>query len=243
MFCNQCGRQNPDDSRFCSSCGYRFPEPLAVQSENPSAVAPQTTATPTAQVLSASSERLTKCPDCGRAISSSSTTCPHCGKANAVRLPLGKSAFGLMLIVLSIFPIIGFVNNSSPSSAERGYRSYVANTPHGFRSEAMIRNNRHAMAEHDRAERLRSLGTYLLLTAALVVGGAISLKGAKARYVRELRENGRPEAVSEVSGDMTLGNSTDRCPICGGCLFPDEETGKVVCPVCGVIGNSFETDP
>ena len=35
MFCNNCGKQNPDNSAFCSGCGARFTPPAQQQYQQP----------------------------------------------------------------------------------------------------------------------------------------------------------------------------------------------------------------
>lgn len=48
---------------------------------------------------------LTKCPDCGREISSEAPACPGCGKPNTaavVKEKNSKQGFGCLLILLSI---------------------------------------------------------------------------------------------------------------------------------------------
>lgn len=45
-FCTACGRQNPDDARFCAQCGTRLPEPAAAPEQPTDATATVTFGAP-----------------------------------------------------------------------------------------------------------------------------------------------------------------------------------------------------
>ena len=66
MFCNQCGKQNPDNSRFCNQCGYSF-----INRGN-----------------SGNSRVSSICSKCGATmtidIQTQEFTCPHCGAKDVI---------------------------------------------------------------------------------------------------------------------------------------------------------------
>jgi len=103
MVCTKCGKNNPDDSKFCVFCG----TPIVIQNDTQTIETTQQNIDNKGEL-----EKSTVCPSCGEELGEFDTYCTKCGKVftNPKRTEPALSIAILLLFVIilpSFIVIIG----------------------------------------------------------------------------------------------------------------------------------------
>lgn len=96
MYCCQCGKEVPDQAKFCPSCGGTIPA-VAVHNEPEPSPAPPPRQNPTP----VQANPTVFCRSCGKQIHEKATVCPFCGAA-AFQAPLPVNVWAIVSFIVSI---------------------------------------------------------------------------------------------------------------------------------------------
>ena len=111
--CKECGKEVSTSAKNCPNCG----KPSPAGSLLPGKVFG----------LEVFSRGMKPCKECGKEVSASAKKCPNCGKPHPTNnLDLIAKVFGLSLVVLFVFAIVG---NEDPKTTPQATRAFPDATP------------------------------------------------------------------------------------------------------------------
>lgn len=82
MFCNKCGANLPDGSKFCSKCGTTLNGGVSLNKTPPAVAAPQPGSVAPRPSYAAAPLNSMSCRQCGNPLTTKWLRCPYCDAAN-----------------------------------------------------------------------------------------------------------------------------------------------------------------